>query len=388
MSVLLVLLACDPDPYSSDTAAIAFADEDADGFGDLDSGVVTCTRPENEALYVPRGEDCDDNGCPVEHCGTISSDETWSASASHTVTCELYVQGSGSPVLTIEDGVTVEIEAGYGIRIGNGSAGALHADGSTSGIVFTSAESSPAAGDWDGLYLGDALVDADSAITGITVEYGGYDGYGGIRIGNNSIEISDSDIHDNEASGIYISSNVTPVITGSTIEDNTEDGLYVLGSLGGDSEFTSNTVTGNGGYALKIYPNKVYNLDSSSSYSGNTEGGIYVWGGNMTASVTWQALDDSYYVSDYVDVQDGSTNTTGTGSPHLTIEDGVEILFAENASSASGPMTASTPTAPSTSTAAPPGSPSPLRSLHRQPGTGRGSTSARATAAATPRSPA
>ena len=61
-----------------------------------------------------------DEDCPVEHCGTISSDETWDATTDHIVTCTTYVQGGSRPVLTIADGATVYFDSGASLWVGWG----------------------------------------------------------------------------------------------------------------------------------------------------------------------------------------------------------------------------------------------------------------------------
>jgi parallel beta-helix repeat protein len=97
--------------------------------------------------------------------GTVYTDQTWTSDFSYTVS-------SSSRELIIASGATLTIEPGttlamYG-RL-DAEDGALNAVGTTAApIVFTSAHAAPAAGDWNGVLLGD-----DSVLEHATVEYAG-----------------------------------------------------------------------------------------------------------------------------------------------------------------------------------------------------------------------
>lgn len=70
--------------------------------------------------------------------GTISSDTTWTRSAGpYVVTSNVFVQGSASPVLTVQHGVTVRFRPGAALIVGQAAPGALNAQGTNSSpIVF------------------------------------------------------------------------------------------------------------------------------------------------------------------------------------------------------------------------------------------------------------
>ncbi|MBE2254444.1 MAG: hypothetical protein IAE78_33255 [Myxococcus sp.] len=92
----------------------------------------------------------------------------------------MYDLGMSTPTLTIEPGVTLKFEkntgGSLGMTLGNKASMApvrLVARGTaTAPIVFTSAEATPAAGDWGGLYLANGPADGN-ALEYATIEYAG-----------------------------------------------------------------------------------------------------------------------------------------------------------------------------------------------------------------------
>ncbi len=80
------------------------------------------------------------------------------------------VAGTGSPVLTIDSGVTVAFDPGGYLAIGDGGAGGLHAVG-TSGahITFTASTAGPQAGNWNAVEI------MDNTLAGSTIAYADFD---------------------------------------------------------------------------------------------------------------------------------------------------------------------------------------------------------------------
>lgn len=102
----------------------------------------------------------------IEHCGTITDSETWTADVPHRLTCEVVVEGS----LTLSPGVEVHAERGTALRVHGGS---LDARGtSDEPLLFASAEGFPVAGDWVGL----EALDAEIQLAWATVRHAGSEG--------------------------------------------------------------------------------------------------------------------------------------------------------------------------------------------------------------------
>jgi len=270
-------------------------------------------------------EDCDgvaDNGCTVDHCGTITADETWSADFVHLITCDVYVEGVAYPVLTIEDGADVQFQAGTGLFMGWSNYGMLIVEGTSTGVLFTSAIGSPQPGDWDGIYIG--YYDRGTEMTGATVEYGGNNGYANIYVYYADPILTDCVSRYSSVSGLYGQSSF-PLITGSTFEDNDSHGINLDTASGLDRtaspSFVNNVMTGNVDYPLVVPAGYAGELDASSTFIGNGTDQVYLRADTVTESATWQNLGVPYYGSGDVYVENGA-------APHLIIEDGTETVWA------------------------------------------------------------
>ncbi len=102
----------------------------------------------------------------IEHCGEIDGDETWVASATHVLSCDVTVTG----VLTLQPGVEVLADRETALRIQGGT---LSAVGESDGpVLLASNENFPLAGDWVGL-VGQ---DADIQLHWVTVRHAGTEG--------------------------------------------------------------------------------------------------------------------------------------------------------------------------------------------------------------------
>ena len=293
------------------------------------SGTSPIVVPPNYVGQIDASNTLTGNGQDevVVTSGTISRDNTLALlDVDFVVEGDVHVLGSNIPVLTVEDGVTLAFDPGAGLYVGvsNSAYGALDADGSASGILLTSSEASPGAGDWDGLTLGNGFYPGDSTLVGLTIEYAGYTGYGGLISQNSDALVEDSVIQDNDVAGVYLVAGDIE-LNGCTIQDNLGDGVTGSGTLGGEASFANNTVTGNTGYPVVLGPDGIGDLDDSSSYTGNGSDLIYISQGDgaVDADASWQALDVDYYVSQ-------SLMVGGLDSPVLTLEDGVTIQIAAN----------------------------------------------------------
>src|SRR5438874_1663878 len=93
-------------------------------------------------------EQLEDRIAPV--AGTITADTTWSTDQEITASVTI----AAGATLTVQPGVTVKVDAGQGLYVdgnldSNGHAAHLVAQGTaTQPILFTSAATTPAKGDW------------------------------------------------------------------------------------------------------------------------------------------------------------------------------------------------------------------------------------------------
>jgi parallel beta-helix repeat protein len=324
-----------------------YADSDGDGFGDAGSTLEACGLPsgyvadasdcvDTDASMYPGAIDvCDDKidgncdgeideGCDIEeHCGVIRADETWSADVEHLVTCTVSVYGTAYPVLTIEDGAVVYFQGGTALNVGTSTYGSLVVEGSTAGVLFTSDDASPAEADWDGVKFGS--YDDGSWLEGVTLEYAGDNGKGGIYVYGASPAILDSVVRYNDHAGIYGSSSAFPTIEGSEISSNLGHGIELTSTSGLDGTagptFVDNVITGNSGYPMEIAAAYADQLDASSGFTGNGEDFVALLGDTIPWDGTWQNLGVPFLVQGDLNIEHS------TDDPVLTIEDGVELQF-------------------------------------------------------------
>ena len=354
----------------------SWGDDDGDGFSE-DDGDCDDTDPgvfpgADEVCDNGVDEDCDgeaDGGCPIEHCGTITQDATWTAETPHLVTCPTRLEGGASPTLTIEDGAEVRFAAGAGLAVGLLDPARLVVQGGAEGVLFTSDVPDPAPGDWGGLAFG--YYDQGSELTGCAIEYAGsYEPHGGVVVLSASpvldgcrvsrsqgagIHVDDdaqpsivaSEVSDNEGYGVYVAGAAEVSIQGSTVVDNAGDGIHIAGtasvavgtstisgnggggvvvlegaqlSTGGAPSFTANVVTGNVGAPLSVPTYSAGEIDDSCALTGNGVEPVLLIGDTVDASATWVGLDVPYLVAEDLWV-------AGPGAPELTLGDGLTLLF-------------------------------------------------------------
>ena len=291
-------------------------DADTDGF-DSDQYSGTDCDDTNSAINTDATEVCDDgvdddcsgvadDGCVEEHCGNISSSETWAA-GDHELTCDVEVLGGAT--LTIEDGAKIAMHTGTRLIIGDTGAGELYADGSSAGIYFTSAASSPAAGDWDSVFVGSKAT-GSTYLNGLNLEYGGSGGACLEFDASVSMTLSDSTVQDCSGYGIYVDGTVG--LDDISVTNASDCGVYVA-DTGGLLGLTG-TLSGNGSYPISIPISVADQLDAStSSYKGNTRDSIELRGGAVVADLTLPQVDVDYRITDDVHVYDSS-------GPQLTFD--------------------------------------------------------------------
>src|SRR3990170_7802929 len=184
--------------------------------------------------------------------------------------------------LVVDPGVVVKFNAGAGLDID----GALSAVGTAAlPVVFTSYKddayggdlnldgyaTSPANGDWSGIYFSNAATDASCIIEHAVIRYGGSNGSGniysyltdftirdsmisnsgtnGVRGYQASLVLLNNEVYGNSGDGLHFESNGTQTITGSRLFANFGDGIEVLHSV--NASVTGSELFGNVGYGLR-----------------------------------------------------------------------------------------------------------------------------------------
>jgi len=336
---------CDDTDPDTNPNTTWYVDADGDGFGDPAQNVMQCADPGTGWTRTP--DDCDDsapdvypgaietcsdgvdsdcdgivdNDCPDEHCGTYTFSATWDDDpAGHLITCDIYVEGPNAPVLTIQDGAHIEFAPNTGLYIGDSDDGDIRITGYTDGVILTSNAQSPAAGDWAGLFIG-THSSTTSHIEGLTIEYGGAAG-ANLVLNGAAFSIINSNIRHSSTHGM-LSTSSEPSIQYSEFRDNLGDGIFCANDDCLDDvqgSFSNNTVTANAGAPMVIDHRDVFALSTTSSFQGNGEAGIRVYGGVVENDTLWPGVDEPFVLQDSLMVE-------GNSSPVLTLLDGAELRF-------------------------------------------------------------
>ncbi len=288
--------------------------------------------------------------------GTLTLDADWPHVLPLRVTSSLTVKGTDGDdnitTLTIEPGVEVRFNKNTKLEIGAGSGdpGALVAEGTTADpVLFTSNETSPAAGDWYGVRFQNTTDDATTSLSNCIVEYAGYANQGSVYVYYSAPELQDSIIRYGSSYGVYVYSG-NPTLSNVTISDINNYGLYFAGTAGGS--FTNNTIekgfyltsggfdalTGNtfnwdNTYPIRIGCDNVGQLVNNNTLA-NLDANSYleVNGGTITKDSTWTA-SIPYRILSQITIQ-GTDGADGVTT--LTIEPGVIVRFNSTQSIAIG----------------------------------------------------
>lgn len=168
-------------------------------------------------------------------CGTLDTDTTWTAGAMpYRVTCDIIVPAGIT--LTIESGVTVQFEHSDSDLIISGT---LHAQGTSSNPILFQPVIGTVAGSWGQVaFLAGSSGKLDHAI----LEYGG-SGHSLLYLLSNQVEVTNSVVRYSAARGIYIYAEASPLISGTQILSNTNNGIH---NHAGNPIIQNNTIISNG----------------------------------------------------------------------------------------------------------------------------------------------
>ena len=176
----------------------------------------------------------------------IRDNRTWTVTGSpYHVTGIVSVYGNGGtvPLLNIEAGVQVIFDSGSGLQIGkdgeHGAIAAVGGPGPGEEVVFTTANPSPAAGQWRGLYFSADASSTTCRLEKCVVEYAGQSAWGlgtyaGVQVNGTSPQLVDCVVRSNVGHGLYwvLNDSSEVNILGGEVSYNRDVGLYVTGVAG------------------------------------------------------------------------------------------------------------------------------------------------------------
>ncbi len=244
------------------------------------------------------------NGTVITHEGTLTDDEVWSAANTHIIDGTLYLKGN---TITIEPGTVIKFNSGAEIDLGYNSdaSTALIAEGTVDKpITFTSANASPVAGDWDGIFIYEGTAPETSFKYCIFEYAGGYS--------------------DNSAI-MDIEGNTRLTIDYCTFRYSSSNGLMLEDDETSLTSFTYNMMHDIAKHPIYLRPNNAGDIGIENVITATGTNGIYVESGTMDKSEsTWKAQTVPFVIGGTMYIQ----STTGS---QLTIEPGTTVAFTNGA---------------------------------------------------------
>ncbi len=230
----------------------------------------------------------------------VTRDATWAAidvpfhlSGNLNVDARLSIAAGNTLILGEEAWISV-----------NGDQAGLSAVGTAQApILFTGERQVPGA--WKGLIF-DGSLSSHNRLESVVVEYGGstahdYDGAGVKAIADSHgvrLSMSDSIIRECQGWGLYLTgSAVVPALSG-------------------------NTFTGNGLGPASVGAEAVYQLDPSSTYTGNDSDHVQVRDASVSLTATWRDLGVPYLLKGHLAVRGDADNPVV-----WTLEPGVHLVL-------------------------------------------------------------
>ncbi|MEL6345214.1 MAG: hypothetical protein AAFV53_19060, partial [Myxococcota bacterium] len=125
---------------------------------------------------------------------------------------------------------------------------------------------------------------------------------------------------DGDWANVYIRSTGGVAMRHVTSTNSATFGLVVESDAASLNDFSENTLTGNSQGAVETFLNQVVNLDNASTYSPNTEEGVFIINGSANTSGTWPAIDAPLIFNASLNIFED-----------IVVEAGAELVFEENA---------------------------------------------------------
>ncbi len=268
--------------------------------------------------------------------GTISLDATWdNVPAGYVFGFDILIQGmdggDGATTLTLGPGITIQVEPSHQLIVGNSFNSALPGGLMVNGtpgspVVFTSSETSPAPGDWDGIRFNNYAGDSLCILTNCIVEYGGY--YEHNLYCYNSSPTFDHVTSRNGVIGVYCQFGGSPTIHSCLIENNTDQGIFVNGT--GSDPVITNSVIMNQDEGIRISDSTGTVIGGAPGLGNNIMGNLTFGAQNTTASVcvdaSYNYWGDSAGPYDTDSALDGCMNSDNINPPGDSVSE--DVLYA------------------------------------------------------------
>lgn len=246
-------------------------------------------------------EDKDDNPVPMNIVidENITTDYTFVAKNTYTVTTDIYVGSSQGVTITFEPGTTVKFDDDASFNFGYyaDEYATVIAKGTVDSVItFTSSSPAPVAGAWESLYFYKGA--NASELNYCTFQYGGsYEYYGMVTIADCAVALNNCTFKHSGADGV-------------SVVDNGEFGA-----------FANNSFMDNALYPIDINESAVHTIEAGNTF--DTGDKIYVQVDDKldnAGDVVWKNHGVPYTISS--DLYVGSTKGT-----NLILEAGVSLNF-------------------------------------------------------------
>ncbi len=222
--------------------------------------------------------------CAVPEDGRIVKDTTFPKGCKLTVENNLELDEGAT--LTIEAGVRLAFKVDRGLNVKNGK---LVVRGTAAEpVVFTSANTTPAPGDWNGIIFDEQHL-VGQVLEFTIIEYAGHENYTGLQGGLI----------------IFAAQGEKRIsLTGCTIRQNAKQGIINLQDKGAFAKIDSTTFEKNAGTSMTLLAAR-----------------DFIISGKITRSVTFPKLTVPFFVDGNIDIGNDEN------PPTLTLPEGTQLRF-------------------------------------------------------------
>ncbi|MBM3332098.1 hypothetical protein FJY68_09685 [candidate division WOR-3 bacterium] len=234
--------------------------------------------------------------------GTVAATDTWTnLGFPYAITATLTVADSTNPLLYVAPGCSLLFADSARLRVGLGKPGALRADGTYGRVVFGPLVAG--SGQWRGLEFWEQTDPVRTILNFCSIEAAG------------------------ASNAAAITCYAEVLIANTKVSGSAGTGIYCQNT--GFARFENDTITGCGGFPLRIAAQYVGTIGNGNSFTGNADDAIEVAGGNVASNAQYRQQGVPYLIRETIEV--GSAL-----EPTLLIENGVELRFASGAALAVG----------------------------------------------------